>query len=112
MLSTTFQVGRSRMTLHATNNGTEPVTIGEFTTAGIRFTNKMGATKLDPNYPAELVASAGLTMDSEAAIQPGQTVDVKIESKDVPVGSAAVGGYSPRSGSALRRIVDVLDREG
>ena len=72
-----------RMTLHATNNGTEPVTIGEFTTAGIRFTNKMGASKLDPNYPAELVAQAGLTMDNEAAILPGQTVDVKIESKDV-----------------------------
>jgi methane/ammonia monooxygenase subunit B len=72
-----------RMVIHATNNGTVPVTIGEFTTAGIRFTNKTGAAKLDPNYPAELVASAGLTMDNEAAIQPGQTVDIKIESKDV-----------------------------
>jgi methane/ammonia monooxygenase subunit B len=72
-----------RMTLHATNNGTEPVTIGEFTTAGIRFTNKMGATKLDQNYPPELVAQAGLTMDNEAPILPGQTVDIKIESKDV-----------------------------
>lgn len=72
-----------RMTLHATNNGTEPVTIGEFTTAGIRFTNSAGAAKLDPNYPAELVAAAGLTMDKEAAILPGQTVDVNIESKDV-----------------------------
>lgn len=72
-----------RMTVHVTNNGTEPVTIGEFTTAGIRFTNKVGATKLDPNYPAELVATDGLTMDNEAAIEPGQTVDIHIESKDV-----------------------------
>jgi methane/ammonia monooxygenase subunit B len=72
-----------RMEIHATNNGTEPVTIGEFTTAGIRFTNKAGAAKLDPNYPAELVASSGLTMDNEAAIQPGQTVNIKVESKDV-----------------------------
>jgi methane/ammonia monooxygenase subunit B len=72
-----------RMVVHATNNGTVPVTIGEFTTAGIRFTNKAGAAKLDPNYPAELVAASGLTMDNEAAIQPGQTVDIKIESKDV-----------------------------
>ena len=72
-----------RMTLHATNNGTQPVTIGEFTTAGIRFTNKFGASRVDPNYPAELVASAGLTMDNEAPIQPGQTVDIKVESKDV-----------------------------
>lgn len=72
-----------RMVIHATNNGTEPLTIGEFTTAGIRFTNKAGAARLDPNYPAELVAADGLTMDYEGAIQPGQTVDVKIESKDV-----------------------------
>ncbi len=72
-----------RMNLHVTNNGTQPISIGEFTTAGIRFTNKVGAAKVDPNYPPELVASAGLTMDKEGAIMPGQTVDIKIESKDV-----------------------------
>ena len=59
------------------------MTIGEFTTAGIRFTNKAGKAKLDPNYPAELVAADGLTMDNEAPIQPGQTVDIHVESKDV-----------------------------
>lgn len=73
-----------RMVLHCTNNGTEPVSIGEFTTAGIRFMNKVGnARNLDPDYPEELVATAGLTMDNENAIQPGQTVDVHLESKDV-----------------------------
>jgi methane/ammonia monooxygenase subunit B len=72
-----------RIVIRATNNGTVPVTIGEFTTAGIRFTNKAGAAHLDPNYPAELVAAAGLTMDNEAPIMPGATVDIKIESKDV-----------------------------
>jgi methane/ammonia monooxygenase subunit B len=72
-----------RFQIRATNNGTEPVTIGEFTTAGIRFTNSFGSTKLDQNYPAELVAAAGLTMDKEGAIEPGQTVEVNIESKDV-----------------------------
>jgi len=38
---------------------------------------------VDPNYPPELVASAGLTMDKEGAIAPGQTLDIKLESKDV-----------------------------
>jgi methane/ammonia monooxygenase subunit B len=72
-----------RMVLHCTNNGTQPVSIGEFTTAGIRFMNKVGnARNLDPDYPAELVATAGLTMDNET-LQPGQTLDVHIESKDV-----------------------------
>ena len=50
---------------------------------GIRFTNKVGKANLDPNYPAELVAADGLTLDNEAPIQPGQTVDIHIESKDV-----------------------------
>ncbi|MCP9448432.1 MAG: methane monooxygenase/ammonia monooxygenase subunit B [Nitrospira sp.] len=72
-----------RMTLHATNNGTEPISIGEFTTAGIRFTNAVGAKYMDPNYPVELVALNGLTMDKEEPIQPGQTVDIHLESKDV-----------------------------
>lgn len=72
-----------RMTIHVTNNGTEPTTVGEFTTAGIRFTNKVGASKMDPNYPPELVALDGLTMDVERAIEPGETVDIHIESKDV-----------------------------
>ena len=72
-----------RINIRATNNGTQPVSIGEFTTAGIRFTNKVGAAKLDPNYPAELVASAGLTLDNESPIMPGATVEIKIESKDV-----------------------------
>jgi methane/ammonia monooxygenase subunit B len=73
-----------RMVLHCTNNGTEPVSIGEFTTAGIRFMNKVGVARdLDTNYPAELVAQAGLTMDNDGPIQPGQTVDIHLESKDV-----------------------------
>jgi methane/ammonia monooxygenase subunit B len=73
-----------RMVLRCTNNGTQPVSIGEFTTAGIRFLNKVGqARNLDPEYPAELVAQAGLTLDNEGSIQPGQTADIKIESKDV-----------------------------
>jgi methane/ammonia monooxygenase subunit B len=72
-----------RIHLRATNNGTEPVSIGEFTTAGISFTNKVGASHLDPDYPEELVAKEGLTLDREGPINPGETAEVKIESKDV-----------------------------
>jgi methane/ammonia monooxygenase subunit B len=72
-----------RIHLRATNNSDQPVSIGEFTTAGIRFLNKVGqARNLDPNYPAELVAAAGLTMDNDSPISPGATREVKIESKD------------------------------
>lgn len=73
-----------RLVLHATNNGTEPVSIGEFTTAGIRFLNKTGQMRnLDPEYPAELVAQEGLTSDHDGPINPGETVDIHVESKDV-----------------------------
>ena len=72
-----------RLHLRATNNGLQPVRIGEFTTAGVRFLNKTGvARNLDPNYPAELVAVAGLTLDNESPINPGATREIKIESKD------------------------------
>ena len=72
-----------RIHLRATNNGDQPVSIGEFTTAGIRFTNKVGAAHSDPDYPEELIAKEGLTLDNEGPINPGETAEVKIESKDV-----------------------------
>ncbi len=70
-----------RVTMEITNNGDSPVSIGEFTTAGVRFVNKLGQTHLDPDYPRELVAT-GLSMDDDRAIQPGETREVKMEAKD------------------------------
>jgi len=70
-----------RVTMDITNNGDSGINIGEFTTAGVRFVNKLGQTHLDPDYPRELVAT-GLSMDDDAAIQPGETREVKMEAKD------------------------------
>jgi len=70
-----------RVTMEITNNGDSPVSIGEFTTAGVRFVNKLGQTHLDPDYPRELVAT-GLSMDDDRAIEPGETREVKMEAKD------------------------------
>ena len=70
-----------RVTMEITNNGDSPVSIGEFTTAGVRFVNKLGQTHLDPDYPRELVAT-GLSMDDDRAGQPGETREVKMEAKD------------------------------
>ena len=72
-----------RMTLRVTNSGEKAVRIGEFTTAGIRFLNKVGvANNLSPEYPQELVAQNGLILDNESPINPGATRDIKVESKD------------------------------
>ena len=72
-----------RMTLTVTNNGENPLRIGEFTTAGIRFLNKVGvANNQDPNYPAEIMALDGLNMEDDSPIQPGETKDIKLDSRD------------------------------
>lgn len=70
-----------RVTMEVTNNGDSGISIGEFTTAGVRFVNKLGQTHLDPDYPRELVAT-GLTVDNDKAIEPGETREVKMEAKD------------------------------
>jgi len=70
-----------RITMDITNNGDSPVSIGEFTTAGVRFVNKLGQSHLDPDYPRELVAT-GLTVDNDSGIQPGETREIKLEAKD------------------------------
>ena len=72
-----------RLTLQVTNGGESAVRIGEFTTAGIRFLNTVGvANNMDPTYPAEIMASAGLNIENESPINPGETREIKIDSRD------------------------------
>ena len=70
-----------RVTMEVTNNGDSAVNIGEFTTAGVRFVNKLGQSHLDTDYPRELVAT-GLSVDNDNGIQPGETREIKMEAKD------------------------------
>jgi methane/ammonia monooxygenase subunit B len=70
-----------RVTMSVTNSGDKAYRIGEFTTAGVRFINKVGLKHLDRGYPKELVAT-GLSFDNETPIQPGETREVKMEAKD------------------------------
>ena len=70
-----------RVTMSVTNSGDTAYRIGEFTTAGVRFINKVGLKHLDRNYPKELVAT-GLSFDNDAPIQPGERREVKMEAKD------------------------------
>lgn len=55
-----------------TNNGTKPVQIGEFTTAAVRFLNS-SLRQPEPDYPSELIAPAGLVVEPNEPIQPGET---------------------------------------
>jgi methane/ammonia monooxygenase subunit B len=55
-----------------TNNGTKPVRLGEFTTASVRFLNS-SLRQPEPDYPPELIAAAGLVVEPNEPIQPGET---------------------------------------
>jgi methane/ammonia monooxygenase subunit B len=102
-----------RVTMNITNSGDSAYRIGEFTTAGVRFINKVGLKHLDRNYPKELVAT-GLSMDNDTPIQPGETREVKMEAKDalweVQRLMALLGDPESRFGGLLMTWNDAGDR--
>lgn len=67
--------------LRITNSGAEPVKVGEFTTAGLRFLNPSVFTTR-PQFPEYLLADRGLAVSDETPIAPGETRDVTIIVQD------------------------------
>jgi methane/ammonia monooxygenase subunit B len=102
-----------RVTMMITNSGDEAVRIGEFTTAGVRFINKVGLKYLDRYYPRELVAT-GLSLANPTPIEPGETREVKMEAKDalweVQRLMALMGDPESRFGGLLMLWSDAGDR--
>lgn len=102
-----------RVTMMITNSGDEAVRIGEFTTAGVRFINKVGLKYLDQFYPRELVAT-GLSLANPTPIEPGETREVKMEAKDalweVQRLMALMGDPESRFGGLLMTWTDSGDR--
>lgn len=87
VLSASYDVpGRSmRIAVRITNNGTQPQTIGELSTANLRFVAADVAAArqaVDPSYPKELVARTPLQVDNPAPIAPGETRVVRIAATD------------------------------
>ncbi len=87
MIDATYDVpGRSmRMRVQITNNGNEPLTIGEFTTANIRFLNQASdaaMARVSKQYPRELVARSSLKISDPSPISPGETRKVLLEAAD------------------------------
>jgi hypothetical protein len=64
-----------------TNNGKEPLRIGEFNTAGLRFLNPdVYTAKVE--YPDYLLADRGLSLGDDSPIAPGETRDVAVTIQD------------------------------
>lgn len=78
--------GRSmRITAEFTNRSSQPLQIGEFTTAGLRFVNRKvdaAMAAVSPTFPKELVPASGLVLSSDAPLQPGETRIVKLDATD------------------------------
>lgn len=79
--------GRSmRLSVELTNNTDQPLGIGEFTTANIRFINKnlpVAVAAVDPAYPKELLPANGLVVDSSKPLAPGEKRIVMLDNTDV-----------------------------
>jgi methane/ammonia monooxygenase subunit B len=76
-----------------TNNGKEPLRIGEFNTAGLRFLNPdVYTAKVE--YPDYLLADRGLSLSDNAPIAPGETKDIAVTIQDAV-------GYGTSFGSGL-----------
>lgn len=79
----TYRVpGRSVvLKVRVTNRGFTPIQVSEFETAGIRFLNA-SVYKDDSNYPPQLLAPEGLTVDDNSAILPGHSKVLTITGTD------------------------------
>lgn len=67
--------------LKVTNHATEPMRVGEFTTAGLRFLNPDVFTTR-PEFPEYLLADRGLSVNDSTPIAPGETRDVIVTVQD------------------------------
>ena len=64
-----------------TNKGSQPVKVGEFTTAGLRFLNPEVFTS-KPEFPEYLMADRGLAVSDPNPIAPGETREVDVIVQD------------------------------
>jgi len=78
--------GRSmRISVEFKNITDQPLVIGEFTTANLRFINKtqpMALAAVDARFPKELVPANGLVVDKNNPIAPGETRLVVLDATD------------------------------
>lgn len=78
--------GRSmRMTLELRNNTDEPLTIGEFTTANLRFVNSanpVAKAAVPADYPSDIVPRSGLVVGDNNPLAPGETRRVDLDATD------------------------------
>jgi len=82
----TYRVpGRAmNMELEVTNTTDQPVRLGEFATATVRFINPVVGVMDDTtaSYPDDILAEEGLTVDDNSPIAPGETRVINVRAQD------------------------------
>ena len=78
--------GRSmRLSVEMTNTSDQPVNVGEFTTANLRFIDKSlpaAVAAVSPKFPKELVPRNGLVIDNPEPLAPGESRLVNLDTTD------------------------------
>jgi methane/ammonia monooxygenase subunit B len=87
-INATYDVpGRSmRIKFLATNVSKEPQTLGEFTTANLRFIDTKvpaAVANVHPAFPRDMVPKGGLKVSNQSPLAPGETREVQIDATDV-----------------------------
>ena len=67
--------------VQVTNRGSEPLRLGEFTTANVRFLDD-AVVKPGAGDPEDLIASSGLRVDPPSPIAPGETRTLTLSATD------------------------------
>ena len=108
--------GRSmRVTAEITNRSTQPLQIGEFTTAGLRFVNRKvdAATAAVPvGFPRDLVPASGLVLDNDAPLQPGEKRLVKLDATDAAWELERLVSFLSNVDSRMGGLIFFYDGEG
>ncbi len=108
--------GRSmRLSVDVTNNGDRPVRVGEFLTAQLRFLNhdlEHAADSIDPSYPKELIPGAGLIIDDDTPIQPGETRSLHLEATDAAWETERLVSFLNDIDSRIGGVIFTYDDQG
>jgi methane/ammonia monooxygenase subunit B len=94
-----------------TNTGKEPLKVGEFITAGLRFLNPdVYTTKVE--YPDYLLAERGLSLSDPSPIQPGETKDVTVTVQDARWDTERLSGLAYDTDSSFAGMLFFFSPSG
>ena len=99
------------MEVRVSNRGPNPVQVAEFQTAGIRFLNP-SVYKDDTNYPPQLLAPEGLSVDDNSPILPGHTKVLTVTATDAAWENERLGNVVYDPDSRYGGLLTSIDSDG